>query len=139
MRFFVVFVFGFSCLFNTGCNQTTATDSPVMSYQRVGGFLNVEDQLHLYVDGRAELTRKGQTSTFMIDPEAVRQLTNTLDQIPFSSLRSASTTANQGADYLRYELRYQQHTVRMLDPQLPEALIPVLEELDGLILHQGQP
>ncbi|RRR78640.1 MAG: hypothetical protein EI684_00095 [Candidatus Viridilinea halotolerans] len=75
----------------------------------------------------------------MIDPDDVTQLITTLDQIPFSSLRSAPTAANQGADYMQYELRYRQHTLRMADPELPGALIPVLEDLDGLILNQGQP
>ncbi|PDW00191.1 hypothetical protein [Candidatus Viridilinea mediisalina] len=133
----VVLIAGCGCLLNTGCNQNASTDDLVISYRRTGGMLNLDDHLRLYTNGQVELERKGQESTFMIDPNDVTDLTSTLDQIPFSSLRSAST--NQGADYIHYELRYQRHTVRIADPELPAALIPVLEELDGLILNQGQP
>lgn len=138
-RITAIIVVGLSCLFLVGCTRVTGTDSATIIYRRTGGIVNLDDQLRLYADGRAELSRKGVETTFTIDPDQVAQLTSTLDQIPFSSLRSAPTTTSQGADHIQYELRYQQHTVRLVDTQLPDALLPVLEELDGIILHQGQP
>ncbi len=136
---YIIIILIASCgyVLSTGCNQHVSTNDLVVSYRRTGGILNLDDHLRLYANGRVELERKGQKSTFMIDPKDVTDLTSILDQIPFSSLRSAST--NQGADYIQYELRYQHHTVRIDELELPAALVPVLEELDGLILNQGQP
>ncbi len=138
-RITTIIILSLSCLFVVGCTPAVGTDSATIIYRRTGGIVNLDDQLRLYADGRAELSRKGAETTFMLDPDQVAQLTSTLDQIPFSSLRSAPTTTGQGADYIQYELRYRQHTVRTNDTQLPDALLPVLEELDGIILHQGQP
>jgi hypothetical protein len=143
-RWFMLFILA-CCVSLSACLRSeTVANNPdsatnLLVYERTGGIANLDDHLRIDRDGTTLFVRHGQTSTFVLDEASIQRLTNDLDAIPFSNLDASYLPSNSGADQITYELRYQGKTVRMVDTTIPDQLVPVLEQLDGIILNQSSP
>ena len=117
------------------------TPAPAFSleYRRSGGIAGFDDQLVIDPQGNATLTRRGQTTQFVLEPETIAQLEIFLDQADFARLNAEYLPAQPGADLFEYTITYQDHTVRTADTAVPGALQPVLDALNRIVDAGGQP
>ncbi len=129
----------------SGCfNASEPTPTPpnqnsiLISYQRTGGFAGLRDQLTIYANGRCELQRKGVEQEFTIQPSQLAHLKELIEEANFLDLKEEYLPSNMGADFFEYVISYQagegrMHTVRTMTGAVPDALQPILNELNQLI------
>ena len=134
-----------STLLPVSCsNASESTPTPtnqssiLLSYQRSGGIAGLLDQLTIYSNGRCELQRKDVAREFTIQPSQVAHLEELMEEANFLDLDGEYLPSNNGADFFDYVISYQpgkdrMHTVRTRTGAVPDALQPILSELDELI------
>ncbi len=135
----------FCLLLVFGCvNDSETTPVPsspksvLVSYQRTGGFAGLRDQLTIYSNGYCELQRKGLEREFTLQPGQLAHLKELMEEANFLGLKAQYLPTNAGADFFEYVLSYQaeegkMHTVRTINGAVPDALQPILKELNQLI------
>ena len=116
----------------------TNQNSVLISYQRTGGFAGLRDQLTIYSNGRSELQRKGVEGEFTIQPSQLAHLKELMEEANFLGLKEEYLPTNIGADFFEYVISYQaeegkMHSVRTMTGAVPDALQPILNELNQLI------
>lgn len=122
-----------------GCaNGGTASPSSILvNYHRSGGIVSFNDRLTIYYDGRCELQRKQVEQEFTLKPSQVAHLEGLLKEVNFPSLKEEYLAVPVGADLIEYFITYQvkgkKYTVHTEDGAVPDALQPVIAELDQII------
>ncbi len=116
----------------------TNSNSVFVSYQRTGGYAGLRDQLTIYSNGRCELQRKGVERGFTIQPSQLAHLKKLMEEASFLGLKGEYLLTNIGADFFEYVISYQagegkMHSVRTVSGSVPDALQPILNELNQLI------
>jgi len=116
----------------------TSQNSVLVVYQRSGGFAGLRDQLTIYSNGYCELQRKDLEREFTLQPGQLAHLKELMEGADFLGLKDKYLPNNTGADFFEYVVSYQagegkMHTVRTMTGAIPDALQPILKELDQLI------
>ena len=116
----------------------TSQNSVLVIYQRSGGFAGLRDQLTIYSNGRCELQRKGVEREFTIEPSQLAHLEELMEEANFLDLKEEHLPTNIGADFFEYVISYQaeegkMHSVRTMNGAVPDALQPILNELNQII------
>lgn len=117
--------------FLVGCATNPATN--LFEYQRSGGIAGLDDRLVIDSAGKATLTRKGEETSFTLNADVIKALTDELEAVNFSQLDAEYLPGQAGADLFDYRLTYGGHTVHAVDTAVPEGMLPVLELLNQLI------
>jgi len=112
--------------------------SVLVVYQRSGGLAGLRDYLTIYSNGYCELQRKGVELEFTLQPSEVTHLKNLMEEANFIGLKDSYLPTNTGADFFEYVVSYQpgtgkMHTVRAISGAVPDALQPILKELNQVI------
>ncbi len=116
----------------------TSPKSVLVSYQRTGGLAGLRDQLTIYSNGYCELQRKDLEREFTLQPGQLAHLKELMEEADFLGLKDKYLPYNTGADFFEYVVSYQagegkMHTVRTINGAVPDALQPILKELNQLI------
>lgn len=116
----------------------TSPKSVLVSYQRTGGFAGLRDQLTIYSDGYCELQRKDLEREFTLQPGQLAHLKELMEEANFLGLKDRYLPTDTGADFFEYVVSYQSgtgkmHTVRAINSAVPDALRPILKELNQII------
>ncbi|MCI0520265.1 MAG: hypothetical protein L0Z70_08420 [Chloroflexi bacterium] len=104
-----------------------------MEYQRTGGFAGLEEELIIFEDGAASLTRHGQTTDFSLDQATLADLEGLFKDADFTALDREYRSQLSGADLITYRIYFQDHQVTTEDGAIPESLGPVVEALNRVI------
>jgi hypothetical protein len=122
-----------------GCTMTPA--SPLLiEYRRTGGIAGFDDQLTIFENGTATLTRRGgQEVRFILTDAELRNLSGLLQAAGFSDLDPEYPPAQPGADYFDYRITYQGKTVHAVDTGIPVRLEPVLRALNTIVGEHASP
>ena len=104
-----------------------------VQYQRTGGIAGFDDTLVLFENGTAIVDRRSGSATFTLSTEELQGLNRQFEDARFLDLAPSYPAATPGADYFTYTLTYRGHTVTTEDTGVPEALTPILRELNLLI------
>lgn len=116
--------------------STPTPSSVLVNYHRSGGIAGFEDRLTIYYDGHCELQRKQVEREFILKPNQVDHLKGLLEKANFPSLKE-EYLAPVGADLMEFFITYQvagkKYTVHTDDGAVPDALQPVIAELDQII------
>jgi len=114
-------------------------DSVLISYERSGGIMGIHDQLTIYADGRCELRRKDVEWEFTIQPSQLAHLKELMEEANFLDLKVPDLPP-PGADLIEYDILYipregqgKVKRVRVWTTAIPDALLPILNELDQFI------
>lgn len=122
---------------NNGTAEPTDPSGILVSYQRSGGFAGLHDELVIYDDGRCQLQRRRSEREFTLQPNQLAHLKALLQEANFFALNEEYLRLRPGADLFQYSITYQaggkKHTVHTEDLAVPDALQPVLDELNQLI------
>lgn len=118
-------------VFLAGCASNAPTT--LLEYQRTGGIAGLDDRLVIDSAGKATLTRKGEATSFTLNADVIKALTDELEAVNFSQLDAEYLPGQAGADLFDYRLTYGGHTVHAVDTAVPEGMLPVLELLNQLI------
>ena len=128
-----------------GCTRSSeptpvppSESSVLVVYQRSGGLAGLRDYLTIYSNGYCELQRKGVELEFTLQPSEVAHLKNLMEEANFVGLKDSYLPTNTGADFFEYVVSYQpgtgkMHTVRVISGAVPDALQPILKELNQII------
>jgi len=124
-------------------NTPTNQNSVLVIYQRSGGFAGLRDELTVYSNGDCELQRKAIEREFTLEPDQLAHLKQLMEEESFLNLKGEFLPPNTGADFFEYVVSYQageskMHTVRTVSGAVPDALQPILSELDKLISDSSQ-
>ncbi len=116
----------------------TSQNSILVIYERTGGFAGLRDQLTIYSNGHCELRRKNVEREFTLRPSQLAHLKELMEEASFPGLKDEYLPTNTGADFFEYVVSYQagegkMHTVRAINGAVPDALQPILNELNQLI------
>ncbi len=134
-----------SLLFVLGCSSSSQStpepdnqDNVLIIYQRTGGLAGFRDHLTIYSDGRCQLQRKSVEREFTIPLSQVAHLENLMNEADFVDLRDSHLPTKTGADFFEYVVSYQageskMHTVHTMSGVVPDAMQPILNELNKLI------
>lgn len=120
----------------------TSQNSVLVSYQRSGGFAGLRDQLTIYSNGHCELQRKSVEREFTLEPSQLAHLKQLMEEANFLGLKEEYLPTNIGADFFEYVISYpagdgKMHIVRTVSGAVPDALQPILNELNQLILSNS--
>ena len=112
--------------------------SVLVVYQRSGGLAGLRDYLTIYSNGYGELQRKGVELEFTLQPSEVTHLKNLMEEVNFVGLEDSYLPSNTGADFFEYVVSYKPgtgkiYTVRAISGAVPDALQPILKELNQII------
>ena len=112
--------------------------SVLVIYERSGGLAGLRDHLTIYSDGHCELQRKGVELEFTLETDEVERLTDIIEEANIPALKGSYLPGSTGADLFEYAVSYQpetgkMHTVRATNGAVPDALQPVLHELNRII------
>jgi hypothetical protein len=128
-----------------GCTRSSeptpvppSQSSVLVVYQRSGGLAGLRDYLTIYSNGYGELQRKGVELEFTLQPSEVAHLKNLMEAANFVGLKDSYLPTNTGADFFEYVVSYQpgtgkMRTVRAINGAVPDALQPILQELNRII------
>ena len=128
-----------------GCTRSSeptpvppSESSVLVVYQRSGGLAGLRDYLTIYSNGYCELQRKGVELKFTLQPSELAHLKNLMEEANFVGLKDSYLPTNTGADFFEYVVSYQpgtgkMHTVRAISSAIPNALQPILKELNQII------
>lgn len=111
---------------------------PLIEYHRTGGIAGFDDRLVIGADGAGQITQRSGSATFTLDRDALSRLTAALDQGGFGRLGKEYLPANTCCDLMEYTVTYQGRSVRTMDTAVPEALQPILAELNQLLSDLGR-
>jgi hypothetical protein len=139
LRLIIVVSLVFSALILvSGISCSNDQDSLLLSYQRSGGLAGLLDQLTIYSDGHCELQRKDVEREFTLQSSQLAHLEALMEEANLPDLEGDYFPTDTGADYFEYVISYQtedgkMHRVRAITGAVPDALQPILDELDQLI------
>jgi hypothetical protein len=106
-------------------------DGVWVSYHRMGGFAGLSDEMIVDSSGGVKVSRKGTVVARARLSTAERDhLAAVLRAARFESIPAVSL--GRGNDLFTYVVAYQGHIVTTTDGAVPDALRPVLGELDTL-------
>lgn len=112
----------------------------LVNYHRSGGIAGVQDRLTVYYDGRCELQRKRGQREFTLEPDYLGRLKSLLEKANFPTLKEEYLTP-VGADLMDLIITYQaegkKYTVHTDDIAIPDALQPVIVELNQIIAERS--
>ena len=116
-----------------GCfSFNTQQSATYLEYKRSGGFAGLNDHLIIDDNGTASLKRKTIASEFTVSETNMDQLRRMLEEIEFRQLEEEYLPAQQGADYIEYQIIYNGHSVRTQDTAVPESLKPIIDLLTSI-------
>jgi len=111
----------------------------LLRYKRYGGIAGLDDELAIYTNGRCELRRKDVEWEFTIQPSQLAHLKELMEEANFLDLKVPDLPP-PGADLIKYDILYipregqgKVNSVRVWTTAIPDALQPILNELDQLI------
>jgi hypothetical protein len=109
----------------------------LVRYRRYGGIAGLDDELAIYTDGRCELRREDVEWEFTISPSQLEHLKEVMEEANFLDLKVPDLPP-PGADLIEYVIYYnpevgKNNTVRVRTTAIPDALLPIIYELDQLI------
>jgi len=109
----------------------------LVSYHRSGGVAGLVDHLVIDDNGHCILQRKTLKWEFNLAPDDLEHLRQVFEEANFFTLDSQYLPANIGADRIEYVITYRtlgkEHTVLTMDGAIPDALGPILSQLDRII------
>ena len=110
----------------------------LIEYRRSGGFAGLDDHLIIKKNGEATLTRRGKEETFRLDSTQLDRVSATFEKAQFTKLKKKYLPKNQGRDLISYVVQYKGHQIQTADTAIPEALLPVIELLNEIVLKKDQ-
>jgi hypothetical protein len=124
----------------SGClgTRTPATVSPVppalmLDYHRIGGIAGVDDRLVIFDNGLAVISTRAINREFQVNQSELSRVNQLFEEAEFDSLQGNYTSRHGGADLMRYSITYDNKTVITEDTAVPDALQPVILEMNRLI------
>jgi hypothetical protein len=138
MRFwlFLLILLAVAAVGLASCQQ--ADNKALIEYKRTGGFAGLDDHLIIQANGQAVLTQKGKRSEFLLERTQMEQLTTALDDANFTKLDKEYLPEQSGNDLIEYWITYKKHRVHTMDTAIPQALTPVLELLNEIVIRGNQ-
>ena len=120
-----------------GC---TTSPGPVVliDYHWTGGIAGFNDHLVIDSNGNATVTRNTGVEQFTMTPAEIRNLEGLFEYAGFMSLNSSYPPASPGADYFTYTTTYHGKTVTAEDTGVPEALVPIISALNGIVSEHSR-
>jgi len=134
----VIVVMVTAALLLAGCAKAGPSET-LVEYNRTGGIAGFNDRLVIQANGQATLTRRDQSSEFVLDRDTLTRLQALLDDAQFTQLDAEYRPSGSGADLFTYVITYRGHTVRSMDTAVPEALQPALELLKQIVADHEKP
>lgn len=114
----------------------------LVNYQRSGGIAGFNDRLVINDDGHCTLQRKNLEWQFNLPPDDLQNLRQLFQEADFFNLNSEYLPADIGADRFEYTITYRisdkEHTVRTMDGSVPQALTPVLSQLNRIVTDNAK-
>ena len=124
----------------SGClgARTPATVSPappalMLDYHRIGGIAGVDDRLVIFDNGLAVISTRAVNREFQVNQSELSRMNQLFEEAEFDSLQGNYTSRHGGADLMRYSITYHNKTVITEDTAVPDALQPVILEMNRLI------
>ena len=119
--------------FEKGAPDTRDEKSVLVEFTRTGGFAGFNDEITIYQDGSAVVTRKEFTREITLTADELSTIRQLLKDASFGSLLTEYPPAAPGADYFTYTVTYEGKKVTAQDTGVPESLQPLIEELGTLV------
>ncbi len=119
--------------FVKGAPDTREEESVLVEFTRTGGFAGFNDELTVYQDGSARVTRKEFSREITLTADELLTIRQLLQNAAFGTLQPEYPPAAPGADYFTYTLTYEGKTVTAVDTGVPESLQPLIEALGTLV------
>jgi hypothetical protein len=117
--------------------ETNGHSSPppgiLLDYHRTGGIAGFDDHLVVFENGDAIISTRKGSGTFALNPDSLKEIKDLMDKAQFTTLNASYSTSSSGADYFRYEVTYQGHTVTTEDTGVPDRLVPVIREMNEIV------
>jgi len=110
----------------------------MLEYSRTGGFAGFDDHLQIDENGKAILTRRAEVYEFSISADKLKALHDLCERASFSDLQQENNPKQQGFDLFEYEIVYEGLSVKTVDSAIPNALQPIINELNQIILEYGK-
>jgi hypothetical protein len=109
----------------------------MLTYTRRGGIAGFSDRMTVYENGSMLVTRNAGQGSCSLDRDQLVALDRMFDQANFASLNGSHPAPAPGADYFSYSITYRGKTVTTETTGIPDALSPVINTLDELLVRCG--
>jgi Heat shock protein len=120
-------------VFSPAVPDSEERDLPVIEFSRTGGFAGFNDNIAVYPDGSAVVTRKETIARISLPDGTLQQLYTLFDDASFDELDDSYPAATPGNDYFSYTLVYNEKTVTTEDTGVPAVLEPIIRILGEII------
>ena len=127
------------CIATAGCFGARNTPVPnpsaptiVVEYNRSGGLAGLDDRLVIFDNGVAVVATKTVSRQIVLNASDVARISDLFREAGFTGLQE-NYPAHHGADLLHYSVTYGNKTVALEETAYPEAMQPVIKELDRIL------
>ena len=104
-----------------------------MSYHRSGGIAGFQDELAVYENGSAKISRRGEIRDIWLTSTEINALRDAGDEARFPEHSDEYLPDGEGRDLFFYEITREGKTVRTADMAVPEELLALIELLNGIV------
>jgi hypothetical protein len=104
-----------------------------MSYHRSGGIAGFQDDLTVYENGSAKISRRGEIRDIWLTPTEIDALRKAGDEAGFPQLSPEYLPGGEGRDLFFYEITREGKTVLTADTAVPEELVILIELLNEIV------
>jgi hypothetical protein len=104
-----------------------------MSYHRSGGIAGFQDELTVYENGSAKISRRGEIRDIWLSRTEIDALRDAGDEAGFPELSHEYLPGGEGRDLFFYEITREGKTVLTADTAVPEELMALIELLNGIV------
>lgn len=105
----------------------------LVDYQRSGGIAGLDDRLVIFDNGITLVSGRTTSRELLLSRADIDRISAVFDAAQFSALEGNYTSGRGGADLMQYSIWYRGRTVNTEDTAVPDALEPVIEELNRVL------
>lgn len=110
-----------------------ATPTVFVDYQRSGGIAGFSDRLVIFDNGAGLVSNRTTSHEILLNRSDLERISGLFEGAKFSALEGNYTSRRGGADLMQYSISYRGRTVNTEDTAVPDALEPVIRELDRIL------
>lgn len=113
--------------------ENNASTGVLITYHRTGGIAGFQDDLTVYENGSARISRMGGVRVIQLNSKEFDAIRDASDETGFLMLSREYLPGGEGRDLFFYEITMDGRTVLTADTAVPEELVPLIELLNGIV------